>query len=143
MDIQDIFTICNIVLTASFVICYIYQFFYIFCVFLGKDKSQPVQSDKLNKFGVIISARDEENVIGHLLESINRQDYPSELIKIFLIADNCTDNTAKIARELGAVCYERFDTKHRTKGYALQFLVENIRRDYGVENYGLGEQFFK
>ena len=40
MDIQDIFTICNIVLTASFVICYIYQFFYIFWVFLGKDNKK-------------------------------------------------------------------------------------------------------
>lgn len=48
------------------------------------------------------------------------------------MADNCTDATADIARENGAICYERFDTEHRTKGYALQFLFERIRRDFGI-----------
>ncbi|MBR2901293.1 MAG: glycosyltransferase family 2 protein [Clostridia bacterium] len=123
---KDIFTLCNIILTGSFIICYLYQFLYIFWVFLGKDKSQPVKSDKLNKFGVVISARNEENVIGHLLESINRQDYPSELIKIFLIADNCTDNTAEVGRQHGAIVLERNNKELVGKGYALDFLFKKL-----------------
>ncbi len=88
-----------------------------------------------HKYAILVAARNEETVIGNLIDSINQQDYPRELVTIFVVADNCTDNTAKIARENGAVCYERFDPDHRTKGYALQFLVENIKRDYGVENF--------
>ncbi len=89
----------------------------------------------LHKYAVLVAARNEEAVIGNLIDSIRKQDYPSELVDIFVVADNCTDNTAKIARDLGAVCYERFDPDRRTKGYALQFLVENIRRDYGIAAY--------
>ena len=88
-----------------------------------------------HKYAILVAARNEETVIGNLIDSINQQDYPRELITVFVVADNCTDNTAKIARELGAICYERFDPEHRTKGYALQFLVENIKRDYGVESF--------
>lgn len=124
--VKDIFTICNIVLTSSFVLCYLYQFVYIFWVFLGKDRSKPVQSDKQNKFGIVISARNEENVIGHLLESIKRQDYPQELIKIFLIADNCTDNTAQVGRDHGAIVLERENKELVGKGYALDFLFKKL-----------------
>ena len=88
-----------------------------------------------HKYAILVAARNEETVIGNLVDSINKQDYPSELVTVFVVADNCTDNTAKIARELGAICYERFDPDHRTKGYALQFLVENIRRDYGIDSF--------
>ena len=49
MEIKMIFTLCSLVLTAVFILFYMYQFFYIFWVFLGKDKSRPVKSDKLNK----------------------------------------------------------------------------------------------
>lgn len=98
MTVKDIFFICNLVLTAAFALCYVYQFFYIFHVFLGKDHSRPIKSDKINKFGVVICARNEEAVIGNLLESIKRQDYPAESLEIFLVADNCTDKTADVGR---------------------------------------------
>lgn len=121
-----IFTLCSLALTAVFILFYMYQFFYIFWVFLGKDKSRPVKSDKLNKFGVVISARNEAAVIGNLLESINRQDYPSELIKIFLIADNCDDNTADVGRQYGATVLERNNKELVGKGYALDFLFKKL-----------------
>ncbi len=126
MEIKTIFTICSLVLTAAFIICYLYQFFYIFWVFIGKDKSKPIKSDKLNKFGVVISARNEAAVIGNLLESINKQDYPSELIKIFLIADNCDDNTAEVGRQHGAIVLERNNKDLVGKGYALDFLFKKL-----------------
>ena len=47
-----------------------------------------------NRYAVLISARNEENVIGNLIGSIRDQTYPSDLIDIWLVADNCTDNTA-------------------------------------------------
>lgn len=87
---------------------------------------------KQHKYGVLIAARNEETVIGNLIESIRAQDYPQELVDIFVVADNCTDKTAEVARQHGAICYERFDEEHKTKGYALQYLVECIKRDYGI-----------
>lgn len=49
---------------------------------------------KKHKYAILIAARNEKNVIGNLLDSINKQDYPSELLTTFVVADNCTDNTA-------------------------------------------------
>ncbi|MBR3145396.1 MAG: glycosyltransferase [Clostridia bacterium] len=83
-----------------------------------------------HKYGICIAARNEEAVIGNLLDSINRQDYPKDLYKVFVVADNCTDNTYKVAKEKGATVYKRFDDKHRTKGFALQYLFEKIEQDY-------------
>lgn len=88
-----------------------------------------------HKYAILIPARNEEAVIGNLLDSIKKQNYDKELITVFVVADNCTDNTAGIARENGAICYERFNDKDRTKGFALQFLFENIERDYGIKSF--------
>lgn len=88
-----------------------------------------------HKYAVLVAARNEEAVIGHLIKSIREQDYPSELVTVFVVADNCTDNTATVAKRLGAICYERTDPDRRTKGYALQYLVERISEDYGVEAF--------
>lgn len=93
------------------------------------------KAKKNHKLAIVVAARNEETVIGNLLESIRQQDYPAECVTTFVVADNCTDRTAAIAREHGAICYERFDPDHRTKGFALQFLFEQIRRDYGIESF--------
>lgn len=91
-------------------------------------------TDKRYKYAVLIAARNESAVLGNLLESLRRQDYDGS-VTVFTVADNCTDDTAAIARAGGAICYERFDPNRRTKGYALQYLVECIRRDYGIDHF--------
>ncbi len=97
--------------------------------FFFTRKFKPAKN--FHKYAIMIAARNEKNVIGNLLDSINKQDYPHELLTVFVVADNCTDNTAEIARNHGAICYERFDDKHKTKGYAIQYLCERIEEDYG------------
>ena len=79
-----------------------------------------------NKFAMIVAAHNEEVVIGKLIESMLNQDYPKELFDIFVIADNCDDNTAKVAREYGVYVYERFNKKEKGKGYALEWLFDKI-----------------
>ena len=90
---------------------------------------------KNHRYAVLVAARNEEAVIGKLIDSVRGQDYPRELVDVFVVADNCTDGTAEAARKGGAVCYERTDPERRTKGFALQYLVECIRRDYGIDSY--------
>ena len=53
-------------------------------------------------------------------------DYPKELYDIFVIADNCTDKTAKIAKGYGVNVCERFEKDKRGKGYALEWMFEKL-----------------
>jgi len=111
-----------------FFICYSYQFFYVIVPFIRKSK--PNKSAKLHKYAVLIAARNEEKVISQLIESIKNQTYPAELVKIFVVADNCTDKTALKARLAGATVWERFNSQKVGKGYALDFLLEKINEKY-------------
>ena len=97
---------------------------------LVKLKDKPILEEKTNRFMAIIPAHNEENVIEALIDSLNKQDYPKDHYDIYVIADNCTDNTAEIARKNGAIVMERFDEEHKTKGYALQwFLKQKIEEN--------------
>ena len=102
--------------------------FFVIGIFFTR-KFKPAK--KKHKYGIVIAARNEETVIGNLIDSIKKQDYPSDLLTIFVVADNCTDKTAEIARKNGAICYERFDDLHKTKGFALEYLFDRIEEDYG------------
>jgi cellulose synthase/poly-beta-1,6-N-acetylglucosamine synthase-like glycosyltransferase len=88
-----------------------------------------------HKYAIVIPARNEQAVIGNLIDSIKKQDYPQELITIFVVADNCTDNTAQVARDKGAICYEHNNPNERTKGFGLRYLFDRIREDYGIETF--------
>ena len=83
-------------------IYWLYQLIVSLCS-LVKLKDKPLIENKNHKFMAILPAHNEENVIGNLIESLKNQDYPKELLDIYVIADNCTDNTAKIAKEAGAI----------------------------------------
>ena len=61
--------------------------------------------------------------MGNLVESLKKQNYNKELYDIYVIADNCTDGTAKVAKEAGAIVYERFNNTQKTKGFALDWTV--------------------
>ena len=103
---------------------------------LIKFKEKPLLTDKQHKFMAIIPAHNEETVISNLLESLNNQNYPKELLDLYVIADNCTDNTAKIARDLGAIVYERNDDTKKTKGYAMQwFLTQKLKEDLDYDAF--------
>ena len=106
-----------------------YQIVVSFCSLIKlKDKKLIIEKD--HKFMAIIPAHNEENVIRNLIESLKKQDYPKELYDIYVIADNCTDATAEIAKEAGAKVLKRFDEAHKTKGYALNwFLKQKIEED--------------
>ena len=110
-------------------IYWVYQFVISLCSFV-KVKEKPLQENKQHKFMAIIPAHNEENVIKNLVESLKKVDYPKNLYYIYVIADNCTDKTAQIAKDAGAIVYERFDEKNKTKGHALQwFLKQKIEED--------------
>lgn len=130
MSFVDIFNIC---VFLAFTICFAYQLVYVFVVLLKRPPHYVAK--KNHKFAVVVSARNEAAVIGDLIHSIKVQNYPQELIDVFVIADNCTDNTAEIAREAGATVFPRFNTKEVGKGYALDYGLNIIRSQYKDEGY--------
>jgi cellulose synthase/poly-beta-1,6-N-acetylglucosamine synthase-like glycosyltransferase len=81
------------------------------------------------RFAILVPAHDEASVIQRLLESVAVQTYPQRLIDVFVVADNCTDDTAELARTHGAIVYERTDEELRAKGHALRWLIERVRGD--------------
>mgnify|MGYP001074305135 CR=1 FL=1 len=97
---------------------------------LIKLKDKPYLTNKNHKFMAIVPAHNEEMVVANLIESLKNQTYDKNLYDIYVIADNCTDNTAEVARKAGAIVFERFDPAHKTKGYALQwFLKQKIEEN--------------
>ena len=121
------FETLTVVLMFAFLLCYAYQFAYIPLAHLLRAK--PHKKAALHRFAVLICARNEQTVICDLIDSLHAQTYPQDKLKIFVMADNCTDTTACVARGAGATVYERFDTAHVGKGYALDALLRNIARD--------------
>ena len=124
-SLKHINSVIGVVIT--YLVFYKTIYFFLGIFFTRKFKT----AKKKHKYAIVIAARNEEKVIANLLDSIKKQDYPKELITTFVVADNCTDKTAKIARDCGAICYERFDNERKTKGFALEYLFERIEEDYG------------
>ncbi len=121
---MDTIKTINYVLAVVFFICYAYQAFYILVPFIIKPR--PHKEAVPHRFAALISARNEQAVIGQLIDSLKRQSYPGGLVSIFVCADNCTDDTARVAREHGAEVFERFNPERVGKGYALNYLLERI-----------------
>ena len=104
-------------------IFWLYQLLVSLCS-LVKIKDKPLKVNKNHRFMAIIPAHNEEAVVGNLIESLKNQNYNKDLYDIYVIADNCTDNTAKVAKEAGAIVYKRFDETKKTKGYALNWFLQ-------------------
>ena len=78
------------------------------------------------KFAILIAARNEEMVIGPLVNSLLTQSYPAELYDIWVIPNNCTDNTALAARSFGAKVLE-CTVPVKSKGEVLRFAYNRLR----------------
>ena len=83
-----------------------------------------------SRFLVLIPAHDEELLLGDTLTSLAAMDYPRDAYDVLVVADNCTDRTAEIARESGAMVLERHDTSHIGKGYALNYALQYLSSSF-------------
>ena len=130
IEIVDlVFTIATILLGALTV------HFVIFAIVGVFAKKKFPKTDKKLKYGIIIPARNEEKVVANLILSAQKNHYPQDKLHIFVIAHNCTDRTAEIARAAGATVYEYNNPNERTMGYAFKYLFEQIEKDYGTQSY--------
>lgn len=121
----------NSVVTFLLIAAYLYQVFYTLyaAVLRIREKRAACRAQReapLHHFAALICARNEENVIAELIGSLKAQNYPSDLLDIYVIADNCTDGTAAAARAAGATVYERFNLEAVGKGHALDDLFGHL-----------------
>ena len=100
-----------------------------------KIKEKPLVDDREHKFLMVLPAHNEEKVIGNLVESLSKLDYPKDKYDVFVIADNCTDKTAEVARKAGANVVERQekDPNKKTKGFALQWFLGNKMKEKNMD----------
>ena len=80
-----------------------------------------------HRLAVLVPAHDEERIIGATIDSIVEQRYPRELFAVHVVADNCSDRTAEVARQHGAQVHERMAPEAPGKGPALGWLVERVQ----------------
>ena len=117
----------NLLLFFLFSLCYMYQVVYAVVVLVA-DHKRKVRDSKIkqHKYAVLIAGRNEETVIGELVKSIKDQNYPAELVDIYVIADNCTDSTADVAKAAGANVLVRNNKEVVGKSHALDFALHRI-----------------
>ncbi len=125
----------NIAIVVLMTAAYFYQYIYTMIGLIFRKAKPEKEASKPHKFAALICARNEEGVIGELIDSLKKQNYPSQQLDIYVLADNCTDHTARAAREAGANVYERYNQAHIGKGYALDNLLSKIKDDKGKGAY--------
>jgi len=93
---------------------------------LNAKKITSFETEKNRKFAIVVPAHNEEKIIAKTIYSLSGLIYPKRNYEVFVIADNCTDNTAKIAGSLGATVLERTNADKTGKGYALRWAFDKI-----------------
>lgn len=130
----------NTVVGMLLFLAYLYQVFYTlyglaFCRSDRRKAARQTPAKPSRRYAALICARNEESVIGELISSLRAQDYPAELLDIYVLADNSTDATARVARQAGAIAFERFNPYQVGKGYALNELFSQIRSRRPLSDY--------
>jgi cellulose synthase/poly-beta-1,6-N-acetylglucosamine synthase-like glycosyltransferase len=87
---------------------------------LSGQPRRPPHSGRSCRFDVIVPAHNETLVIERVLASLQLLDWPADRLRVLVVADNCSDDTAAKARQMGALVLERQDPVNRGKGYALK-----------------------
>ncbi|MDK2871079.1 MAG: hypothetical protein PWQ16_431 [bacterium] len=105
-----------------------YLFIYTIGLFPWRRKEEGAFKKYL-KFAVLIPAHDEESVIENLINNLKELEYPKGFYEVIVIADNCNDNTAKLAKEAGAIVWERREPSKRGKQYALDWAFRRIIKE--------------
>lgn len=130
--LESILTVIVFILGIILLPFTIYQFF-IGLHFFKKDK-EVRKSEKFNKFAVLIAARNEEKVIGKLIESLHNMNYPKNRYEIIVAANNCTDDTRGVAERLGVRLFDVEGTV-RTKGDVLHEMFNYLIKHEDYEAY--------
>jgi 1,2-diacylglycerol 3-beta-glucosyltransferase len=108
---------------------------------LVAPRGGPMADPHSRRFAILVPAHDEEALIGRLLGNLDALSYPRACYTVHVVADNCSDATATIARSFSGIeVHERFDARERAKGFALRWLIARLQAD-AAEEYGSYDAF--
>ncbi len=116
-----------IMIPLQFLIIFFTVYYFVISWFglFGKKKEVKIY-DESKTFALVVCAHNEDKVIAPLVENLKRLNYSNELYDIFVVADNCSDNTAQVARNAGAIVHERFSETGKGKGYAMDWMFNRL-----------------
>lgn len=106
-------------------------YLFIISVFAWRKRDDPNTHIKsTSSFALVVAAHNEETVIKNLIDNLKNLKYPKDKYDIFVVADNCSDKTAEIAKESGVFVYERNNKNEEGKGNALKWMFSIL---FGLE----------
>jgi len=121
----------KIVYYIMFFITFLYGSYFAITGFIGLIKKRNINDKTMNKdntFAILVAARNEENTIGNLLESLNLLNYPKDKYNVYVIPNNCTDNTKDVAIKYGANIIDcNIDVK--TKADVLRLAFKELKNE--------------
>ncbi|HIS99691.1 MAG TPA: glycosyltransferase family 2 protein [Candidatus Faecaligallichristensenella faecipullorum] len=119
--------ILNLIIGITSALCALFGLHYVLIAILGgfrKARLHPKQPPK-HRIAAVIAARNEEEVIGYLVESLKRQDYPEELFDVYVVPNNCSDDTHGAALRAGAKVLTCTREVH-SKGEVMRFAFDEL-----------------
>ena len=124
------FDIIMIPLQLLIIFFTLYYFFVSWFGLFGKKKEVKIYNES-KTFALIACAHNEERVIAQLVDNLRRLNYNDALYDIYVVADNCSDKTAEVARKAGALVHERFSETGKGKGFALAWMFDGCSSPAG------------
>lgn len=118
----------NVVLQIISIFFGIYSLYYVFTGLFAfrKPKERILKTNKEHKFQIIIAARNEEMVIGNLIDSLKKQNYDKEKYEINVIVNNSTDNTYEVSKKHGANTI-KCEVPVKCKGEVLMYVFKKFK----------------
>lgn len=117
----------NVLLCALQLLIFVGLAYYYLLLFGGARRPQNGGvAIKTRSFAILIPAHNEEAVLEKTLTVLSKQDYPRDRWEVYVIADYCEDRTAEVARQNGAICYERTTGRRGRKAYPLVWGIEQV-----------------
>jgi 1,2-diacylglycerol 3-beta-glucosyltransferase len=112
-------------------------FLMVVAAFYRRPSLQPDSTNQTFNYVILVPAHDEALTLPAVLPSIKalRSSPTGQAPMVIVIADNCSDNTADLARQAGVQVWERQDVDRRGKGYALEWAIGRLIQEYGPDRF--------
>lgn len=125
----------EIIIYILLILSLIYGFYFLIMASgVFRKKKCEIDNNKKNHFAILIAARNEETVIKNLINSLKKQNYPSNKYDVYVIVNNCTDNTLEVAKNAGAKIIE-CKQKVKSKGEVLKYTFNKLKSNDEIDAY--------
>ncbi len=125
MNATGLFSIALLVLNLAILPLFVFLLAVALAALVAR-RPRIQEAEPRSRFLIVVPAHNEEGGIRETVESCLASDYPRSLFDVMVIADNCDDRTAMVAAEAGADVMERFDEHKKSKGFAIEYLLETL-----------------